>query len=576
MPRYQGVGQSPAWCKLRSEDNTGNDLASINYVMNVQPRISGKQIAMIVFAAAMSIAAHATELPDGDILERDNAVIGKITFNKMNVFDLSIPKENNWLYRLANRLHIVTKDKVINKQLLFRSGDTYSTRLNDESERILRQNSYFFDAEITPTRYENGRVDLSIATRDVWTLSPDISVSRSGGENRTKFGIEETNFLGTGQSLRIARIDNVDRTSNSFEFADRHLGRSWVSATLQIADNSDGKRNLISAIRPFYSLDSRWSAGGWLLDEDRRSTLYVLGEEAAEYQHKQDYVSAFGGWSKGLDDGWVRRWTTGFVHDDNRFSAVQDATLPAAIPGDRKLVYPFIGLEIVEDQFETSSNRDQIGKTEDFYLGSRLSTSLGWSDKSLGADRDALIVSARAGRGFGSLKKNALLLSLHADGRLESGHIRNGLLTTDIRYYRTQSEKRLFFATLSATAGHALDLDNPVQLGGDSGLRGYPLRYQSGESKALITIEQRYFTDWYPFRLLRIGGAVFADAGRVWGYDPLGGERFGWLTDVGFGLRFAPTRSSARKMIHLDIAFPLDGDDSIDSVQILLQSKRGF
>lgn len=570
------MGLLPAWCKLHLEDNTGNDIASINHIMNVRSWIFDKWNAVIVFGTAMSIAVQASELPDGDALERDDVVIGEITFDKKNVFDLSIPDENNWLYRLANRLHIVTKDKVINKQLLFRSGDAYSVRLVDESERILRQNTYLFDAEIKPTRYEDGKVDLSITTRDVWTLSPDISVSRSGGENRTKIGLEETNFLGLGQSLRVARIENVDRTSESFEFADRHLGRSWVSAALRIADNSDGKMNLLSAVRPFYSLDSRWSAGGWLLDDDRRSTLYVLGEEAAEYQHKQDYVSAFGGWSRGLDNGWVRRWTAGIVYDDNRFSPVPEPTLLAAIPEDRQLVYPFIGLEIIEDQFETSSNRDQIGKTEDFFLGSRLSTSLGWSDESLGADRDALIVSARAGRGFGSLEKDALLLSLYADGRLESGHVRNGLLTTDVRYYRTQSEKRLFFATLSATAGHALDLDNPVQLGGDSGLRGYPLRYQSGDTKALITIEQRYFTDWYPFRLVRIGGAIFVDTGRVWGYDPLGGERFGWLTDVGFGLRFAPTRSSARKMIHLDVAFPLGGDDSIDNVQILLESKRGF
>lgn len=521
-------------------------------------------------------ATQANEIPDDNALEQSAAIIGEITLEKSTVFDLSIPEENNWLYRLANRLHIVTQDKVIKKQLLIRSGESYSTRLVDESERLLRENTYLFDAEITPVRYREGIVDLSVATRDVWTLSPDISVSRSGGENRTKVGLEDTNLLGRGQLLRVARIENVDRTSNSFEFADRHLGRSWVSAALKIANNSDGKSNLLSAIRPFYALDTRWSAGGQVLEDDRRSALYLLGEETAEYQHERDYVSAFGGWSRGLQDKWVRRWTAGIVHDDNQFSPVVNPTLPAAIPMDRKLVYAFVGLEIVEDQFETSRNRDQIGKTEDFLMGSRLSASLGWSDESLGADRDALIYAARASRGFGSLQKNALLLSLSTDGRLESGHTKNSRLKVDARYYRTQSDKRLFFATLSATAGHALDLDQPVQIGGDNGLRGYPLRYQNGDSKLLFTIEQRYFTDWYPFRLVRIGGAIFADVGRVWGRNPLGDERFGWLSDVGFGLRFAPTRSSARKMIHLDVAFPLGGDDSIDEVQILLESKRSF
>lgn len=530
----------------------------------------------VALITLLPVPAVAEELPTGAALEEQNAVIGEIRLEKSNVFDLSNPEENNWLYRLANRLHIVTRDKVIQKQLLFRSGDEFSLRKVDESERILRGNRYFFDAGIKPSRYENGVVDLTVSTRDVWSLNPDISWSRSGGENRTKLGLEDTNLLGRGQLLRVARIEDVDRTSNSFEFSDMHLGRSWVSALLKVSDNSDGKFNLLSAIRPFYALDVRWSAGGWLLEDERREALYALGEEAAEYRHERDYQAAFGGWSRGLQDGWVRRWTAGIVRDDNRFSAVLSPTLPALIPQDRNLVYPFIGLEVVEDDFQKTENRDQIGRTEDFYLGTRLSGSLGWSDRSFGADRDALIVSARASRGFGSLDNHALLLSGSVTGRVESGDMVNSLLNVTARYYQTQSRKRLFFATLSATAGRSLDIDNTIEIGGDSGLRGYPLRYQSGDSRLLLTLEQRYFTDWYPFRLVRIGGAVFADAGRVWGDDPVNGRRYDWLSDVGFGLRLAPTRSSAGKMIHLDVAFPLGGDASIDSVQFLLESKRSF
>ena len=102
------------------------------------------------------------------------------------------------------------------------------------------------------------------------------------------------------------------------------------------------------------------------------------------------------------------------------------------------------------------------------------------------------------------------------------------------------------------------------------------MRYQTGDSKFLFTVEQRFFTNWYPFRLFRVGGAVFADVGRTWGRNPIGEPELGWLRDVGFGFRFAPTRASSNKLIHLDIAFPLDGDQSIDSVQILLESKRSF
>jgi outer membrane protein assembly factor BamA len=518
----------------------------------------------------------AAEIPDADQLQASGATIGEIVLDKRNIFDLSDPKENKWLYRWANRLHIVTRDSVINTQLLTREGEPYDPRLLEESERILRANRFIIDAEIEPVRYEDGAVDLKVTTHDVWSLTPDLSFSRSGGANRIGIGIEETNLLGRGQMLRLKWVDNVDRTSTTFDFEDRNLGRSRVATFLRIADNSDGRGQFLSVIRPFYALDARWTAGGWMSNNDRRTALYRLGDEAAEYRHEREFHTAFGGWSRGLRKGWSRRWSAGVVYDDNVFSEAKDPTLPAVIPDNRKLVYPFLGLEILEDDFSTSSNTNQMGRTEDFFMGTRFSASLGWADDSFGADRDALIVAGSANLGFGSLDKTALLVRAIVDGRREDGRTVNAKSRLNLRFYHRQSEKRLFFMTLSGTVGHDLDLDNPVQLGGKSGLRGYPLRYQTGDSKMLFSVEQRYFTDWYPWRLFRVGGAVFADVGRTWGDNPIGEENFGWLKDVGFGLRFAPTRFSTDKVAHLDFAFPLDGDPSIDSVQILIEAKRSF
>jgi outer membrane protein assembly factor BamA len=533
-------------------------------------------LAILLPLLTFSGAVAAQESPAPHAPEENGAVIRQVILDKSDVFDLSNPDEDKALYRLANRLHIVTKDKFIEQQLLFQSGTAYSQRLLDESARLLRQNRYFYNAEIKPIHVEDGIVDIVVTTHDVWSLGPDISASRSGGENRTQIGIEETNLLGRGQTLRYNHKEDVDRTSDSFEFFDRNFSETWVSTFLRLADNSDGKSNLLSVVRPFYALDARWTAGVQALDDDRRGALYLAGEETAEYQHESRNFSAFGGGSKGLNDGFARRWTLGVTHDENRYSEVSNPALPPLLPEDRKLVYAFVGYEVVQDEFEASSDRDQIGRTEDFFMGAYLSTMLGWSDQSLGADRDALIYRASASRGFGSLKKSAVIASAAARGRLESGRSANSTLSFAVRYYRTQSPKRLFFAKLSATAGHALDLDNPIHIGGKTGLRGYPLRYQNGDSKLLVTIEQRYFTDWYPFRLARIGGAIFADAGRVWGRNPLGEEQRGWLTDIGIGFRIAPTRGSSGKVVHLDLAFPLNGDETIDDVQILLEAKRSF
>ena len=528
---------------------------------------------LITGIAASPIQAN--ELPSLADLEAQKAVIGKIELRRENVFDLTEPEENKRVFRLANRLHIVTREGTILKQLLIESGEPLSKQSTDETERILRQNKYLHDADIQPTRVENGVVDLAITTRDVWSLSPELSISHSGNETRSRIGLEDSNLLGRGQMLRVLRDKDVERTENTIEFADNHLGRSWVSTFLRYSDNSDGDSYLVAVARPFYALDARWAAGGSVHADNRRSTVYAFGEEAAEYRHERDYLSLYGGWSKGVQDGRVTRFTAGLIYDDNRFSPEPDPTLPALIPDARKLAYPFVGFELVEDGYVTARNRDQMSRTEDFQMGLRVAASLGWADRAFGADRDALMFSAASSRGFGSLESTALLLSATLSGRAEAGHAANTTLSVNARYYRKQSEKRLFFFKLGGIAGHSLDLDNLVVVGGKTGMLGYPLRYQVGDSRLVASVEQRYFTDWYPFRFARVGAAVFANAGRVWGENPLGADHRGWLFDVGFGLRFALTRLTS-KVVHLDLAFPLNGDDTIDDVQILLEARKSF
>lgn len=516
------------------------------------------------------------EIPPASQLEAMGARIGKIVLLKENVFDPSRPEEDKWLYRLANSWHIVTRDSVIRQQLLFREGDRYSKRLLDESARLLRENDYLYTATVEPLRYEGGIVDVVVRTRDLWTLMPGASISRSGGENQWRVTLSEKNLLGRGMRLRLSREEDVDRAATTFEFSDRNFGHSWVSVMLGLSDKSDGSTYLLNVERPFYALDARWSAGFNFRNDDREDRLYELGEEAAEYRHESDYFTLFGGRSNGLENGWVRRWTAGVVYDDQEFSEVAMPEFPAAVPDDRRLVYPYVALELLEDDFEVTANREQIGRPEDFYMGRRLTASLGYAAEAFGSDRNSIVYALEASRGYGQISSKALLLSAMASGRVDGGDAANTVAEVAARYYNQISNKRLFFMTLDAKAGHDLDLENPIELGGDTGLRGYPLRYQAGDASLLFTIEQRYYTDWYPFRLVRIGGAIFADVGRTWGENPVGADSLGWLKDVGFGLRFGPTRGGDHEVIHLDVAFPLDGDPSIDDVQILLESKASF
>jgi len=510
-------------------------------------------------------------------LEAQHAVVGEIVIDNANIFDLSVPEENRRLYRLTNRLHALTHPKIIRRQLLFHSGEPFEARLLEESERILRSNVYLRDAQIEPLSYHEGIVDILVRTTDVWTLDPRFSFGRAGGVNTTSYGIRDSNLLGSGIYFGLYRKNGVDRDSSEFRIADRELGNTWFGLEASYADNSDGNRLRFSFQQPFYSLDARRSSGLSLESFDQVDSLYDRGEVRNRFRHLADRHEIFTGFSRGLQNGWVNRYLFGLAYDSHRFGALDDQPGTILLPENRRFIYPYLQWELVEDRFEETRSHDQIGVTEDRFLGTRLGLRLGYAAQAFGSFRDALIVDAHLAMGFGDSETDSLVASADYHSRFQSGGgQRDSKLDLGAVYHHRHSDRALFHASLAGTWGHDLDLDHQVLLGGDNGLRGYPLRYQGGESSTLLTLEERLFTDWYPFHLVHIGGALFFDMGRTWGGNPVGGENLGWLKDVGFGLRFGNSRSGIGRVVHLDFAFPLDGDPGIDSLQVLFKGKASF
>jgi hypothetical protein len=521
-------------------------------------------------------AGFADRLPSDLELAALGATVGDIRIRNENIFDIADPREDNWLFRLANRLHVRTRRGTIAGQLLFRSGDPYDRRILDESERILRSNGYLYDARIRPVAYRDGRVDIEVATRDVWTLRPGFSFERKGGRNKTGIDFEERNFLGRGAQIHLARSSTPERETNSLEIADRRLLNSWWRTGILLSDSDDGRKRSVLLERPFYALDTRWAAGGSFVDDERIDTLAARAGVARTFLTRVKFFRFFGGWSGGLRGGWVRRWTFGVTKDDTRFSLVPGRTGLDAVPGDRLLTYPWIGFEILEDRFEEAKNRDQIERTEDFFLGTRGRAALGYASSGFGSDRDAMVFSASLGKGMDAGGRWVLTFDGSADGRIESGTARNTVAGGAARLYFRLAEKWLSFALLSADRGIRLDGDRQLLLGGDNGLRGYPAQYQPGDRRFLLTLEQRFYTPWYPFRLFRLGGALFFDMGRAWGGGFSDVPDRGLLKDVGAGLRIGNSRSALGNMIHVDVAVPLDGDPAIARAQLLVVTKQSF
>src|SRR5690606_14332217 len=395
------------------------------------------------------------------------------------------------------------------------------------------------EARVEPGAYheDTNTVDIRVVVRDGWSLSPEIELGRNGGENEFGLGVEESNLLGTGKGLTVSYTTDVDRDEAYFGYSDPNVRGSRARLDVVFANTSDGDRISIAAGRPFFALDTRWSAAGLVLDDERVEPIYDLGETIDEFRHQRRAFSVEGGWSRGLRGDRALRWLAGVTYDEHEFSPAPDVPEPLLLPQDRKLVYPWVGFQLIEDDFRVMTELNDIGRTEDVPLGLNVKATLGFASESLGADRRATLLDVAASKGWEPGRGQLFLLDSALSARREFGEVRNAILSVGARYYHRNLEHHLFLASLHATGSRRLDPELQVLLGGDNGLRGYPLRYQSGEHRAVLTLEQRFFTDWYPLRLFRVGYAVFFDIGRVWGRDPRATEPAGTLADVGAGLR---------------------------------------
>jgi outer membrane protein assembly factor BamA len=517
------------------------------------------------------------DVPSDSELEAAGAIIGKVDLDIRNIFDQTDPREANGLFRLANRLHIRTKRSSIQAQLLFASGDRYRARKLAETERALRLLSYIYDARIVPVHYADGKVDIKVITKDVWTLSPGLSFGRAGGSNSTNFNLQDTNFLGWGKALQVSHGSTVDRTSNTAAWTDPNVfGSKWTSAAAYVR-SSDGTERVAQVAHPFYSLDTPWSTQITAVKYDRTISRYNLGERVDQFNDNESSYELSGGISNGLVDGWTKRLTFGVRYDRNLFLPTPGTGIPARqLPPDRTLSYPFVGFDILQDKYQKIGDENQIGRTEDLYFGTEVSGSVGWVNSAFGADRNAMLLTAHVLRGIELTELQQIFMTSNFTSRIEDGQARNLIADAGAKYYWRWRTDWLLYAELSGTVTDSLDPDLQVLLGGDNGLRGYPLRYESGTSRALLTVEQRFYTDWYPFRLVRVGGAIFADVGRTWGSGVIGNSDPGLLRDVGFGLRIGNTRSGLGNVLHIDFAFPLNHIAGIKPFQFLVQTMQSF
>jgi len=455
--------------------------------------------------AATPTYADACEQWNAEQHLQGDFIVGEIQIVANDVFNTNLNSENLAIHRLANRLHIQSKQNLIAAQLLFDSGDTFDKDQLDETERNLRDNAYLRSARITPVQICDGAVDIKVETNDNWTLIPSMRFSRAGGENEFAFSLSELNLLGLGNSLNT---------------------RTKLSAQLQ--DNTDGEVQAIDVELPFYALSSQrsWRVSAGNIEYLQK--LYTDGFVSNQLAVDREYASIEAGFSRGKINNTVRRWVVGWQYDKRQLAATQLFPDSTPIP-ERVFSYPYIEATLLKPQYIQKSNLQVMESVEDVAIGPELRTRIGYAAESFGSSSDAFVFDIEFNQGWQPNPKHLGLLSVELNGFYKSDGALNSTLKTNAKWFYFQSTKSSVFAQANLISGENLFENRQIVIGGETGLRGYPLRYQSGDNRARFTIEQRYFFDWYPLRLVKVGAAAFADIGSAWADD----QSPDWLRDVG-------------------------------------------
>ena len=474
--------------------------------------------------------------------------VGDITIERMMPFDSC----GNWFERAGNKTHMLTRERVIRRDLLFKPGDKFDPQLVVRNKQLLRSRPYISDTEVivVPDSLDSTRVNMVIRTRDSWTISVDAGIH---GEGRTMVGLSDANIFGTGNTLKFKT--NFSRRDFSYGGNIVEYKIPNVLGTFYTADFSAG--------RDFYN--SELNLG--LRKEFIRPTDYEIGLTYSDIKSKRYMVDldtsllvkvrnldVWGGKSHYIRSIKSSVFLTG-RYSYARFSRRPPVTAdynPALHDHDAML----FGGGLYREKFYTANMVYGFGTREYLATGYKAELVSGYSWGEFN-DEMYLGMSYQTGgfRGMGYIM-GGFTLGSYID--LKSGMWRHSAVDVDLKWFSNlflfrRSRIRQFLA-FNYTQGwnRGEGSDEMIRFTHDNGLQALK-EYVTGTNRMILNTETVVFTPYQPlgFRIAVFG---FADFGLI-GYSP-NIFKNDFFTSFGVGVRLRNERLVFNTVqIRLGIAF---------------------
>lgn len=172
----------------------------------------------------------------------EGRTIRDIILDRHDIYD----QTDTRIKRLLNNTHVQTRRKVINRDLLFGSGDPVDPQQLVTNKQLLLYRPYMAEVyfNVVPDELDSTIVDIVIYTRDKWSIGGKVIFKNRG---RSMLELYDDNFLGTGNHLGVnTSFDrkekkyegngveyNIPNLLGSFYTADIYAGKFFFDEVLQ-------------------------------------------------------------------------------------------------------------------------------------------------------------------------------------------------------------------------------------------------------------------------------------------------------------------------------------------------------
>jgi hypothetical protein len=487
-----------------------------------------------------------------------------------------------------NTFHALTQAEVIQRELLFREGDTYRQALVDESMRNLRALSIFSYVRITAVRTPDpSAVGVLVYSRDLWSLRLETLFEGTGDALYFTAQLSERNFLGKDKLL-TARFDLDPK---SFSLGELYVDPRLFGGELELRESFDvifnrsrgdteGSQASLVLGRPFRNLEQRdaWSAQvGYAVYVDRqlRGADIVSYRSAANgppvpcdepspecvrsvWQDRSVLARASRSYRRG--DRYKQTFTFGAGASDHAVLANEDTmlqpwqvpTFEQLLPFTRRQIYPYASYELWLPTYEVYRNLGTFGQSESVRVGPNVYGITTAPLSAFGSSTDSVTFEGALGYVLGDGQSLADAWAT-AKARLENGRVVDQELEGRLRGATPDALLGRIVAYADWSARRNDTSRTQVTLGGDNGLRGYPAGAFRVTGGSRLRANLEYRTLPLVISSVHLGGVLFYDLGTV--YESLPSAKF--HQGVGAGLRVLFSQFNPRPFC-IDFGVPLD------------------